>query len=278
VNLFKRKRTQGIAVKSLVRSYTTSAKYYDDAYAAKQDLVDLPFYLNLAKKSPGPVLEIGCGTGRVLLPIARQGVKIDGLDSSLSMLRVLQRHLKQEPKDVRRNVRLHRGDMRRFRLKKRYSLVIMPFRPLQHMRTLDDQVQALRSAAFHLNKNGVFAFDVFFPKFDRIPGGIGEEIMELEWRDPADATKIVRRHFRKDSVDKINQIFTGTFFYRTYQGDKLVKEETEPLTMSYYTYPHLRALFLLAGLEPFEEFGSFARTPLDNSAEQMIFLLKRARR
>ncbi len=59
-------------MKDLVRSYSTSAKYYDDAYAKKTDLVDLPFYLALAKKSGGPVLEIGCGTGRVLLPIAKE--------------------------------------------------------------------------------------------------------------------------------------------------------------------------------------------------------------
>jgi len=262
-------------VKKLLRTYRTSAKYYDGAYAVKTDLVDLPFYVDLAKKFGGPVLEIGCGTGRVLLPIARQGIEIHGVDNSLPMLSVLKTHLKQEPRDVRRNVQLHRADMRQFRLKKRYPLVIMPFRPLQHMRTVDDQVRALASAAFHLKRDGIFAFDVFFPKFEKLPGGIGEETLELEWRDSTDASRVLRRYFRKDSVDKINQVFAATFFFRTYQGDKLVKEETEPLTMSYYTYPHLRSLFLLAGLEPYEEYGSFARTPLDNSAEQMVFLLKR---
>jgi SAM-dependent methyltransferase len=266
---------RGTAVKNRVRTYSTSAKYYDGAYAVKTDLVDLPFYVDLAKKVGGPVLEIGCGTGRVLIPIARQGIEIHGVDNSLPMLGVLKAHLKQESRDVRRNVQLHRGDMRQFRLKREYPLVIMPFRPLQHMRTVEDQVRALTSAAFHLNRNGIFAFDVFFPKFELIPGGIGEEMLELEWRDSAEPSRVIRRYFRKDSVDKINQIFTATFFFRTYQGGKLVKEETEPLVMSYYTYQHLRAQFLLAGLEPYEEYGSFDQTPLDNSAEQMVFLLKR---
>lgn len=262
-------------MKNLVRSYSNSAKYYDDAYAAKKDLVDLPFYLDLARKCGGPVLEIGCGTGRVLLPIARQGIQIHGVDNSLPMLRILKAHLKKDKREVRQNVQLTRGDMRGLRLKKKYSLVTIPFRALQHMRTVEDQVHALTSAAFHLNKNGILAFDVFFPKFELIPGGIGQEFLELEWRDSSDPTRIVRRYFRKDSVDKINQVFNATFFFRTYQGDKLVKEETEPLTMSYFTYPHLRALFLLAGLEPFAEYGSFACTSLDNSAEQMVFLLRR---
>ena len=77
-------------------------------------------------------------------------------------------------------------------------------------------------------------------------------------------------------MDKINQTFTATFIFRTYQGERLVEEETELLKMSYYTYPHLRALFLLTGLEIVEEYGSFEKTPLDNEAQQMIFVLKRS--
>ena len=57
-------------------AYSISAKHYDSAYAAKQDLVDLPFYLDLAKRSGGPVLEVACGTGRVLLSIAREEFRL----------------------------------------------------------------------------------------------------------------------------------------------------------------------------------------------------------
>jgi len=62
---------------------------------------------------------------------------------------------------------------------------------------------------------------------------------------------------------------------RSKRGGKLVREESEPFMLSYYTYPHLKALFLLAGLESVAEYGSFAKTPLDNTADQMIFLLKK---
>jgi ubiquinone/menaquinone biosynthesis C-methylase UbiE len=263
-------------VKSPARTYTVSAKYYDAAYAVKKDLVDLPFYVEVAKKYGGPVLEIGCGTGRVLLPIAREGIEIHGVDSSPAMLGVLKKRLKGESREVRREAKLSTGDMRTLRMKKKYPLVIMPFRPLQHMHALRDQIAALRAATLHLNKGGVFAFDVFFPKFEGITAAIGQEKLELEWSDPEDATKTVRRYYRMESVDKVNQTFSGTFRYATYQGDKLLSEETEPLRMSYYGYPQLRALFLLAGLEPAEEYGSFAKTPLDNTAEQMVFLLKKA--
>ncbi len=261
-----------------VDSYNISAKHYDAAYAALKSLVDLPFYLDLAKKSGGPVLELACGTGRVLRSIAREGIAIDGVDNSSPMLHVLQSHLQSEPQHVREKVTLHEGDMRRFRANRKYPLVIMPFRPLQHMYTVEDQVSALSTAAFHLQENGIFAFDVFFPKFEVIPAGIGQEILELEWSDDSEPPKTVRRYFRKESYDKIHQTFSATFVFRTIQGDKLLSEETEPLKMSYYTYPHLQALFLLAGLEPIEEYGSFAKEPLDNASEQMIFVLKKANR
>jgi len=261
--------------KAIANSYDAIAKHYDAAYAAKTDLVDLPFYLDLARRSRGPILEIGCGTGRVLLPIAREGIAIHGVDNSSAMLLVLKSRLAGEPVEVRKKVHLHKGDMRNFRIKKKFPLVIMPFRPLQHMFTLKDQLSALRSAAHHLERKGILAFDVFFPKFEVISSGIGEEIQELEWRESGDPPKVVRRFFRKDSVDKIHQKFNFSFIFRTYQGEQLMREEFEPFAMSYYTYPHLQAVFQLVGLEIVNEYGSFSRLPLDNSAEQMIFLLTR---
>jgi hypothetical protein len=104
---------------------------------------------------------------------------------------------------------------------------------------------------------------------------VGEEQLEMEWSPKSDPATIVRRYYRKESLDKINQTFSLTFIFRTYKDGKLLREETEPLTMSYYTYPHLRALFLLAGLEIVEEYGSFAKTPLGNDAREMIFVVRR---
>lgn len=256
-------------------SYQVIAKYYDGAYAVKQDLVDLPFYLDLAEQSRGPILEIACGTGRVLLPIARKGIEICGVDNSLPMLQVLTENLAREPQQVRDCVTVHEGDMRSFRLNKEFPLVMIPFRPMQHMFTIEDQVAALKTAAGHLTDDGLLAFDVFYPKFDMIWTRVGEEVPEMEWTSSSDPTKLVRRFFRKDAIDKINQIFSFTFIFRTYHSGDLILEETEAFRLCYYTYPHLRALFELAGVKPVAEYGSFAKTPMDNTAEQMIFLLRR---
>lgn len=257
-----------------IQSYEVCAKHYDAAYATMRDLTDAPFYLELARECGGPVLEIGCGTGRVLLPIARAGIEIHGVDSSAAMLAVLKKNLDREEAAVRERVTLHTGDMREFRLGRKFPLVTIPFRPLQHMQTVADQIAALTTAAAHVAEGGTLAFDVFYPKFEVLPLRIGEEILEAEWSPASEPGTTVRRYYRKDAVDKIQQNFTLTFIFRKYRGGQVVMEENETFKMSYYTYPHLRALFLLAGLEPMAEYGSFAKTPLDNSASEMIFLLR----
>jgi SAM-dependent methyltransferase len=220
-----------------------SAKYYDEAYANKEDLEDVAFYVEQAKSSGGPVLELACGTGRILLPIAREGIAIHGVDISLPMIEVLQQRLRREPKDVRELVSVLQGDIRNFRSNQQYPLVIIPFRPLQHMYTVEDQVAALETAAFHLEDEGRLVFDVFYPNYQNLDSMIGEEILELEWIPKSDPGKVIRRYLRKESVDKISQNFTATFIFRTYEGAKLIQEESESLKMSYYTYPHLRTLF-----------------------------------
>lgn len=259
-----------------VESRTLLARYYDEAYAADEDLADVPFYLDLAQSTGGPVLELGCGTGRVLLPIVRAGIAIDGVDNSLSMLDRLRRKLELEAAHDRERVSVFEGDMCNFRSQRKYALVIIPFRPLQHMYTVEDQLAALRTAAFHLLDGGLLAFDVYYPNFEKLYSGIGQEVLEIEWRDPADPRKLIRRYYRKDSHDKIHQNVGLTFIFRAWDGDKLISEETECLRMSYYTYPHLRALFMLAGLEVKEEYRSFAKASLDNNATEMIFLLRKA--
>jgi hypothetical protein len=187
--------------------------------------------------------------------------------NSVETLNVLQDKLRQELKNVRELVSFSHGDIRTLRSNREYPLVIMPFRPLQHMYTVEDQVAALQTAALHLKDGGTLVFDVFYPKFDSLNSKVGQEFLELEWTPQSDSSKVMRRYLRKESADKINQNFTATFIFRTYQGERLLQEETKSLKMSYYTYPHLRSLFLLTGLEIVEEYGSFERTPLDNEAQ-----------
>ncbi len=100
--------------------YGTTAEFYDHI-GAYRDRQDVDFYIEMAKAAHGPVLEIGCGMGRVLLPLARAGVEILGMDLSPSMLSLCRERLTREPNEAPRRVQLHEGDMRQFEFSRRFQ-------------------------------------------------------------------------------------------------------------------------------------------------------------
>ncbi|HEY1288742.1 MAG TPA: methyltransferase domain-containing protein [Burkholderiales bacterium] len=110
------------------------AEFYDHVprYATR---ADVDFYVKAAAESAGPVLEFGCGTGRILIPTARAGIEIAGLDAAAAMLAACRRRLEAELPEVQARVGLHHGDMRRFEFQRRFRLVTIPFRPFQHLVT-----------------------------------------------------------------------------------------------------------------------------------------------
>lgn len=250
--------------------YGTTARHYDPAYSADSRLRDIPFYVELAKRVSGRTLEVACGTGRVLLPTARAGIQIDGLDYTPALLEILRKKLAVEPLEVRERVNLHQGDMRSFALNKTYDLVTVPFRPLQHLFTVDDQLAAFGRFKVHLRPGGVLAFNVFYPNFAMLEE-TGTEHLDLEWTDPEDSSVTVRRYFVRRLVDKLNQFVNAEFIFRSYRDDDLIQEERSAVNMSYYTYPHIVLLLKSAGFRITEEYGSFERDPISICSE-MIFV------
>jgi hypothetical protein len=83
---------------------------------------------------------------------------------------------------------------------------------------------------------------------------------------------MIRRFFVREKVDKLNQVFMGQFIFRVFDGEKVVNEEREPLQMSYYTYPQLLLLFEQSGFRILEEYGNFARDPIE-ICKEMVFVL-----
>ncbi len=255
--------------------YAVGAKYYDGAYQNNPNLYDVPFYLDLAQRYGGPVLEIACGTGRVLLEIARKGIEIVGIDFSKEQLTVLNSKLLKELERTRNLVRVFHGDMRTFSLDKKFRLAIIPFRPMQHMYTIEDQISALNAAKAHLLPEGILAFDVFYPDYSALLQPLGKETLELEWSAPEEAGHLVRRYIRRTGVNFLQQYFEGEFVFRTFDGDRLIREERSQFKLGYYTYPQLLLLFRHCGLEVLEQYGGFKREPID-ICKEMIFLLRPA--
>ena len=116
------------------------AQIYDQVIPYR-DRPDVDFFVNAAIESGGPVLEVGCGTGRILIPTARAGISITGLDLSDHMLDVCRADLKEEAREIQERVDLVQGDMRDFILDQKFALITTPFRPFQHMITTVDQIK-----------------------------------------------------------------------------------------------------------------------------------------
>jgi SAM-dependent methyltransferase len=258
-----------------IASYGTIAKYYDSAYSVKTgvNLQDVHFYLDQAQHHRGPILEIACGTGRILIELARMGMEVAGLDLSADMLAILRTKLAAESQAVQQRVRIYEGDMRSFSLGQLFKQIFIPFRPLQHLYTIDDQISALRCAKDHLQPDGWLTFNVFYPDFRALDGAVETEALDAEWSDSDHPERTIRHYFVRHRVNRLQQYFEGEFIFRTYDAGRLMAEEHAPFTMSYYTYPHLLLLFKYCGLEVVEAYGSFDKEPID-ICKEMIFVLR----
>ena len=147
-------------------SHFDDPAYYDKAYKNRRD--DVAFYVRLATESGGPVLEYGIGTGRVALEIARAGIDVTGVDLSARMLLAFRKKLAGEASEVRRRVRLMRGDMRRVRLGRRFPLVIVPFNAILHLYDRRDMELFLERVRKHLTRAGRLVFDFSLPRAENL--------------------------------------------------------------------------------------------------------------
>ncbi len=135
------------------------ADIYDAVHAELTHDVD--FYVAQAQASGGPVLELGCGTGRISLAIAEAGVDVVGIDISPRMVETAR--AKAERRGLSERCIFQPGDMAALRLADRFPLIVMPFRSFQSMLTAEEQRQALTLAHAHLQPGGLLVMDTFNP-------------------------------------------------------------------------------------------------------------------
>ena len=168
------------------------AEFYPHIQAYHDPLSQV-FYRGLARAARGPVLELGCGAGRLLIPMARTGAPATGLDLSEAMLAQCRTRLAHEPPDVQARVHLVHGDMRDFSLPRPYRLVTIPFLTFMHLLTVDEQLACLSAAHRHLEPGGRLALDVFNPDLRALtdarmgrggPGGAALRLGRRSQRDP----------------------------------------------------------------------------------------------
>ena len=142
--------------------YDAIARLYDPWSASVTE--DVEFYVEEARASGGPVVELACGTGRISVPIAKAGIRVIGVDASAGMLEVAREYAAAEGVEV--DLRL--GDLREPPVPERVPLVLIPFRSLLHMTSEEERLQALRAARELLLPGGRLVFDVFAPSTEDV--------------------------------------------------------------------------------------------------------------
>jgi ubiquinone/menaquinone biosynthesis C-methylase UbiE len=165
--------------------YDAWAEWYDVFYSTA-GLDDVEFYVDLAVLSGGPVLEIGCGTGRVTLPVAAAGVDIVGVDFSPAMLVKAEKRA-ATTSDLGGSYEFVHGDMRTLALDRLFPLVVIPARTLYLALTPEEQVETLRRAASHMAPGGILAFNLFTPDPDLLADTSEDPFAMGEIRQPATA-------------------------------------------------------------------------------------------
>ncbi len=239
--------------------------YYDDPERYEAEVApfhaDLNWYVKRVRELGQPVLELGCGTGRLLFLLAASGIEIDGLDNSVPMLaRAKTRALLLGP-TISNRVNLYQKDMRSFAVRRRYRVVLAPFNVLMHLHTDEDFLACLRCIRRHLEEDGTLIFDVSNPQ-QALLDTIGEQ-------QPAEQRSIrIRglsylqreRHLYNPSTG----LSVTTYTFEPEGHDEATV--TTSLSLRMYTPLHLEQLLQLGTFTITNRYGDFSNNPLSESS------------
>lgn len=251
--------------------YDQIAYYYDLTH---QNLTeDIPFVLSQAAAVGGEILELGCGSGRLLLPLARAGYTVIGLDNSEAMLERARTQLAQEETAVQERVTLVTADMIGFQLPHQFALIIIPFNTLLHVKP--NQIgPMLRTINRHLAPHGRLLIDTINPFYIADAPDTEEPELEDVFED-AEKNWVVEQWSRNWLIVEDQVFFIEWVF-------KVFDHQQNPITSDavqieyYYYLPHQLQLHLEnAGFEPEQLWGDYDGSPFDEEAPRLLSLSKK---
>ncbi|MBV9775172.1 MAG: class I SAM-dependent methyltransferase [Gemmatimonadetes bacterium] len=218
------------------------------------------FYAEEARRAGGPVLELACGTGQLLVPITRAGLRTVGLDLSPDMLRVARDRLRDAPVPGE----VVEGDMRDFDLGESFALVFVARNSLLHLHATDDLLACFRSVRRHLEPGGVFVFDIFNPSVQRLAGPAGERFPVMRVDHPEHGEVTVEAEGEYDAAAQVKR----ETWYFSAPGRPDFRKAT--LAVRNIFPQELPLLLSVAGLRMEARYGNLLREPFQgNSAHQV---------
>jgi len=255
-----------------------------DAYAATYDVEygefaeDIPFYVEEASRAEPPVLELACGTGRVLIPVAQAGVRVVGLDASPAMVQACRHKVAELSEEVQARITLVDADMRDFAFDERFGLVYCPFRAFLHLMTTEDQIAALRNIHAHLRVGGRFVLNFFNPSPAHIAeaAGRGRGLAKItkEFIHPESGNRIIEwSTLGHDPVEQRIEIYfihdevdaSGQLLHRTYK----------PMRLRWIYRYEFEHLLVRCGFELEALYGGFDRRPFTDVHHELVWVARR---
>ena len=223
--------------------YAQIAELYEAEHRGWTD--DLDLYRALAARTGGPLLDLGCGTGRVAIALAEAGHEVHGIDASESMLAIARKDLRGRGRAVSFSL----GDMRRPRSRQAFGLAFCALDGLLHLQSADDVRDALLAAYCALRPGGLFACDVVNPSPDLLAMRDGVVRHQSTFAGPAE-TKI--SHFVSWDIDPDSQTIDTAHFYDWLSQDGAVRRRQTSFRLRYVERKEMEAALQAAGFESVE--------------------------
>jgi SAM-dependent methyltransferase len=255
-------------------------QYCDPVAAARYDLLladqlaDVRFYVEEAGRRPGPVLEAGCGTGRVTLPIAEAGGRVIGLDRSPHMLEIAEAKRQAARPDVASRCAFVRADLRGFAFRRPFAQAFLPFRVFQALLTVPDQLAALASIRAALKTGGRLVFNVLDPRVELLDSEGGPGPVRDTGRDYEAGGDRVRERFAVRFAP-VEQRLDLTFIYERRTPDGDIEREFDPVRLRYFHRFEIEHLLARAGYEVEALYGDWDRGPFVENGQEMIWVARR---
>ena len=253
----------------MVDDFDIFARFYDPDLG---DLdADLQMYRQFAARCDAPILELGCGTGRVLIPLARQGYRITGIDASAAMLDRAREKVAVEA--LHERVTLVEQEMGELELEERFNLAFAALNSFAHLHTTDDQLAALARIRHHLNPGGLLVLDMFNPDLARLLDTSGQVALARVMDGPGEDQRTMR--FYTDEVDLGRQIIHTTYIVDEIDAEGQVRRTLFPFSLRYVFRYELELLLRHAGFEVEAFYGSYDLEPFSGQSEKLIAVARR---
>jgi SAM-dependent methyltransferase len=228
-------------------------------------------YQDYARRTGGPILELACGSGRLMAPLLELGERVVGVDSSGPMLARARHALA----GLLSRAALHEADVRRFSLDDRFRLAIYGLDSFGLLLDQDDQLAALRRINHHLVPGGLLILDVSNGN-GRGAEPTDEIVLQYEGTDPETRRPLTKWTAR--STDHAEQVDHYTYFYDEVGEDRLVRRSTVRLDLRYFGRYELELLLRQADFVPEAFYGSYDLAPFASGCDRLIAVAARAGR